>query len=237
MNIKKTLIKGFSIATAIGAACVLMSSSASAAELPLAAWGNESIFGPTALEEQFMENDSESLSSEGNCVVDEILDMHDSSMDENSVDEDDEICEPTSGELLIEYAETLIGIQYVWGGYTESGLDCSGFVCYAINHCDNNWYIERSQANTLRDYCDVIEEDDLQIGDLIFFQGTYKTNGASHIAIYIGDGMMIHCASGGVAIISLEESAYWQSHLLEYGRLDESLITIEVVEDVDEFID
>ena len=54
-------------------------------------------------------------------------------------------------------------------------------------------------------------------GDLIFFQGTYDTPGASHVGIYVGNNMMIHCGKP-VQYTSIA-SAYWQEHFMAFGRL------------------
>ena len=121
---------------------------------------------------------------------------------------------------MIAEAEKYIGMAYVWGGSSPStGFDCSGFVCWVINNCGNGWYVGRTTANGLLSYCTVVSEDELQPGDLVFFDNTYSTTGASHVGIYVGDGMMIHCGDP-VSYTSIETS-YWQSHLLCYGRLNQ----------------
>ncbi len=119
---------------------------------------------------------------------------------------------------MIQEAEKYLGLPYVWGGSSPStGFDCSGFVCWIINHCGNGWNVGRTTANGLLDYCDVISADEAQPGDLVFFEGTYDTAGASHVAIYVGNGMMIH-AGNPISYASLN-TAYWQEHLLCYGRI------------------
>lgn len=95
---------------------------------------------------------------------------------------------------MITEAEKYLGYPYVWGGSSPStSFDCSGFVSWVINHCGNGWNVGRSTANGLMGYCDIIRKSEAKPGDLIFFQGTYDTTGASHVGIYVGNSMMIHC--------------------------------------------
>ena len=94
---------------------------------------------------------------------------------------------------MIREAEKYLGVPYVWGGYSPSGFDCSGFVSYVINHCGNGWNYGRLTADGLRGVCTYVSPEEAKPGDLIFFQGTYNTSGASHVGIYVGNNMMIHC--------------------------------------------
>ena len=110
-----------------------------------------------------------------------------------------------------------LGVKYVWGGETPEGFDCSGFVSYVINHCGNGWNFGRLTAEEWRRTAMVVSPADAKPGDLIFFQGTYDTRGASHIGIYLGDGMMIH-AGHPVQIASINTS-YFQAHFLSFGRI------------------
>lgn len=118
---------------------------------------------------------------------------------------------------MIQEAEKYLGTPYVWGGYSPSGFDCSGFVSYVINNCGNGWSYGRLTANGLMGICDIIAASEAQPGDLVFFQGTYNTSGASHVGIYVGNGMMIHCGNP-VKYTSIETS-YWQEHLYCFGRI------------------
>lgn len=97
---------------------------------------------------------------------------------------------------MITEAEKYLGYPYVWGGSSPStSFDCSGFVSWVINHCGNGWNVGRQTANGLMGKCDIIPKSEAKPGDLIFFQKTYNTSGASHVGIYVGNGMMIHCGS------------------------------------------
>lgn len=118
---------------------------------------------------------------------------------------------------MIREAERHLGTPYVWGGYAPGGFDCSGFVSYVINNCGNGWSFGRQTANGLMGKCAIISPGAAQPGDLIFFERTYNTAGASHVGIYVGNGMMIHCGKP-VQYTSIN-SNYWQSHFLCYGRL------------------
>ena len=118
---------------------------------------------------------------------------------------------------MLHEAERYLGVPYVWGGYSPSGFDCSGFVSYVINHCGNGWNIGRQTANGLRSITANVPASEAKPGDLIFFQGTYDTAGASHVGIYVGNGMMIH--AGNPVHYSSINTPYWQSHYLGFGRL------------------
>ena len=97
---------------------------------------------------------------------------------------------------MIREAEKYLGYPYVWGSSSPStSFDCSGFVSWVINNCGNGWNVGRLTANGLMGVCDIIPKSEAKPGDLIFFQGTYDTSGASHVGIYVGDGMMIHCGN------------------------------------------
>lgn len=119
---------------------------------------------------------------------------------------------------MIREAEKYLGYPYVWGGSSPStSFDCSGFVCWVINHCGNGWNYGRLDAETLRQQLSIIPASAAKPGDIIFFQGTYDTWGASHVGIYVGDGMMIHC--GNPISYANINSSYWQAHFYCYGRL------------------
>ncbi len=119
---------------------------------------------------------------------------------------------------MIHEAEKYLGYPYVWGGSSPAtSFDCSGFVSYVINHCGNGWNVGRLTANGLKNYCTIISPEEAKPGDLIFFQGTYNTSGASHVGIYVGDGMMIHCGNP-ISYASIN-SSYWQQHFYCYGRI------------------
>ncbi len=119
---------------------------------------------------------------------------------------------------MIAEAEKYLGYPYVWGGSSPStSFDCSGFVSWVINNCGVGWNVGRLGADSLRHICTAVSSSNARPGDLIFFQGTYDTTGASHVGIYVGNGMMIHCGDP-IQYASINTS-YWQSHFLSFGRL------------------
>lgn len=119
---------------------------------------------------------------------------------------------------MIREAEKYLGYPYVWGGSSPStSFDCSGFVSWVINNCGNGWSVGRQTANGLKNLCDIIPPFEAKPGDLIFFQGTYNTSGASHVGIYVGNGMMIHCGDP-ISYASIQTN-YWQQHFYCFGRI------------------
>ena len=119
---------------------------------------------------------------------------------------------------IIAEAEKYLGYPYVWGGSSPStSFDCSGFVCWVLNH--SGWNVGRTTAQGLCNFCTPVRYSDAKPGDLVFFMGTYDTPEVSHVGIYVGNDMMIHC--GDPISYSNLNSAYWQEHLYCYGRLPE----------------
>lgn len=119
---------------------------------------------------------------------------------------------------MIREAEKYLGFPYVWGGASpDTSFDCSGFVSWVVNNCGNGWSIGRQTAEGLRGCCAYVAPEDARPGDLIFFQGTYATSGASHVGIYAGNHMMIHCGSP-IQYTNIN-SNYWKQHFMSYGRL------------------
>lgn len=117
---------------------------------------------------------------------------------------------------MVQEAEKYLGYPYVWGGSSPStSFDCSGFVCWVLNH--SGWSVGRTTAQGLCDYCTPVRASDARPGDLVFFVGTYDTPEVSHVGIYVGNNMMIHC--GDPITYSNLNSVYWQQHLYCYGRL------------------
>lgn len=116
---------------------------------------------------------------------------------------------------LVEFSLQFQGTPYVWGGYSPSGFDCSGFVSYCLTNSGvlNTGHMD---CNGLLSRMTVIPESEMQPGDIIFFQGTYNTSGASHVGIYIGNGQMVH--SGSPNKISDIYGSYYQQHWLCVAR-------------------
>lgn len=119
---------------------------------------------------------------------------------------------------IIKEAEKYLGFPYVWGGSSPAtSFDCSGFVSYVYNNCGVGWIFGRLSAEGIRQICSYVSPADAKPGDLIFFEKTYNTTGASHIGIYVGNHTMLHC--GDPIQYTSISSDYWQSHFLQFGRL------------------
>ena len=119
---------------------------------------------------------------------------------------------------IIKEAEKYLGFPYVWGGSSPStSFDCSGFVSYVYNNCGLGWNFGRLGAEGLRQTCAYVSPTNAKPGDLIFFQGTYDTTGASHVGIYVGNNTTLHC--GDPIQYSDITSSYWQQHFYQFGRL------------------
>ena len=117
---------------------------------------------------------------------------------------------------MIAEAEKYLGYPYVWGGSSPStSFDCSGFVCWVVNH--SGWNLGRTSAQGLFNACTPVSRSNARPGDLIFFQGTYDTHGVSHVGIYVGNNRMIHC--GNPISYTIINTQYWQSHFYAFGRL------------------
>ena len=117
---------------------------------------------------------------------------------------------------IIKEAEKYLGYPYVWGGSSPStSFDCSGFVSWVITH--SGWDVGRLGAQGLCNICTPVSSANVKPGDLVFFTGTYDTPGVSHVGIYVGNNMMIHCGDP-ISYANLN-SNYWQSHFYRYGRL------------------
>jgi predicted dithiol-disulfide oxidoreductase (DUF899 family) len=117
---------------------------------------------------------------------------------------------------LIEEAEKYLNYPYVWGGSNpETSFDCSGFVSYVLT---NSGLVNtgRLGAQGLYNVCTPVSRADAKPGDLVFFVGTYDTPGVSHVGIYVGDGVMLHC--GDPIQYSSINTSYWQSHFYAFGR-------------------
>lgn len=114
---------------------------------------------------------------------------------------------------LLSTAKSAMGVPYVWGGQTMGGFDCSGFVHFAYNAAGK----KAGRTNTEGYYNRSYNVDNPQVGDLVFFSGTYKS-GISHLGIYLGNGDFIHAGtSTGVTISNVSES-YWKKHFTGYKR-------------------
>ena len=121
---------------------------------------------------------------------------------------------------MLNEAEKYLGYPYVWGGSSPStSFDCSGFVSYVINNCGNGWNYGRLTANGWKNATARVAASDVKPGDLVFFQGTYNTSGASHVGIVVDpvNKIMVHC--GNPIQYASYDTAYWRAHAYCYGRI------------------
>ena len=117
---------------------------------------------------------------------------------------------------MIAEAEKYVGFPYVWGGSSPStSFDCSGFISWVVNH--SGWNVGRQTAQWLYSLCTPVSPEQARPGDLVFFVGTYDTAGMSHVGLYVGNSVMLHCGDP-ISYTNLN-SSYWQQHFYCYGRL------------------
>ena len=117
---------------------------------------------------------------------------------------------------MIAEADKYVGYPYVWGGSSPStSFDCSGFISWVLNH--SGWSVGRQTAQGLYNLCTPVTAEQAKPGDLVFFVGTYDTPGVSHVGLYVGNSVMLHCGDP-ISYTNLN-SSYWQTHLFCYGRL------------------
>ena len=122
---------------------------------------------------------------------------------------------------MLKEAEKYLGFPYVWGGTNPStSFDCSGYVSWVINH--SGWNYGRLGVIGLENVCTPVSRSNAKPGDLVFFIGTYDApypDRPSHVGIYVGNGMMIHCGSP-ISYANIN-TPYWQNHFYGFGRLRE----------------
>lgn len=117
---------------------------------------------------------------------------------------------------LIEFAKSLLGTKYVYGGSSPAGFDCSGFVQYVFKNFDINLPRTAKDQSTVEEY---VSYSNLQPGDLVFFK-TLGSSVINHSGIYIGNGEFIHSSSGaGKVIISNITSGYYKDHYTTARRV------------------
>ena len=101
-----------------------------------------------------------------------------------------------TGNKIVAKAKQYLGVPYKWGGSDPSGFDCSGFVYYVLRSQGIN--VSRTQTAMYAEGTPV-SKSNLQPGDVVFFQNTYKA-GLSHVGIYVGGGQFIHAPSSGKVV-------------------------------------
>ncbi len=171
----------------------------------------------TAAEVEEISEDAGEVPDEASENTDEALaeaedkdaDLADRGADSNGEGREDAVLR----KQIVEYAKTLIGIKYRYGGTTTKGFDCSGFVKYVFNHFDIS--LERTSSDQSRGG-ETVKKADLQPGDLVFFDTSGGLNNVTHVGIYIGDGKFIHASTYKKHAITIESlsSAYYSKRYM-----------------------
>ncbi|MBC8081015.1 MAG: C40 family peptidase [Gorillibacterium sp.] len=119
-----------------------------------------------------------------------------------------------SSTKLDKKVDKLIGIDYVYGGTTTKGFDCSGFTMYIFNQFGIDLSrSSREQAKTGK----TVDQDNLRAGDLVFFET--GGNGISHVGIYLGDGVFVHSSSNNGVIRNRLSEAYYAKRYVTSRRI------------------
>ena len=121
-----------------------------------------------------------------------------------------------SGQQIVAEAEKYLGCPYVSGGASPEGFDCSGFVYYVLKQLGYSPYRTCEDLNTMGSY---VAREDLQPGDIVIFQNTYKA-GISHVGIYVGGGQFIHSPNSR-SVVSYADltTGYWANHYYSARRV------------------
>jgi len=111
------------------------------------------------------------------------------------------------GQQIADFALSFLGTDYVYGGMSPSGFDCSGFSSYVYKNF--GYTLTRNASGQYRDNGVRVNKSDLSVGDLVFFS---SNGGASvtHVGIYIGDSEFVHASRTGIGVvISRLDSTYY----------------------------
>ncbi|KJZ66463.1 C40 family peptidase [Pseudomonas fluorescens] len=126
---------------------------------------------------------------------------------------------PVLADSILERGMSLIGTRYRFGGTSEAGFDCSGFIGYLFRE-EAGLNLPRSTREMINVDAPLVSRGKLEPGDLLFFATNGRRGRVSHAGIYLGDNQFIHSSSrksGGVRIDSLGDS-YWSKTFIEAKR-------------------
>ena len=126
---------------------------------------------------------------------------------------------PVLADSILERGMSLIGTRYRFGGTSEAGFDCSGFIGYLFRE-EAGMNLPRSTREMINVDAPLVSRSNLEPGDLLFFATNGRRGRVSHAGIYLGDNQFIHSSSrrsGGVRIDSLGDS-YWSKTFIEAKR-------------------
>lgn len=132
---------------------------------------------------------------------------------------------PTAGSSatarrVVDTADDYLGVRYVWGGESPRGFDCSGFTQYVFRrHGIALPRVSRQQAQVGDRVSTSMGA--LRTGDLLFFAADYRT--VDHVAIYVGDGQMIHATASGGEVryddLRSQRGQWFMDHLVGARRV------------------
>ena len=126
---------------------------------------------------------------------------------------------PVLADSILERGMSLIGTRYRFGGTSEAGFDCSGFIGYLFRE-EAGMNLPRSTREMINVDAPLVARSALKPGDLLFFATNGRRGRVSHAGIYLGDNQFIHSSSrksGGVRVDSLGDS-YWNKSFIEAKR-------------------
>ncbi|MHC8355069.1 C40 family peptidase [Pseudomonas sp. LB3P81] len=126
---------------------------------------------------------------------------------------------PVLADSILERGMSLIGTRYRFGGTSEAGFDCSGFIGYLFRE-EAGMNLPRSTREMINVDAPLVSRSALKPGDLLFFATNGRRGRVSHAGIYLGDNQFIHSSSrksGGVRVDSLGDS-YWNKTFIEAKR-------------------
>jgi cell wall-associated NlpC family hydrolase len=126
---------------------------------------------------------------------------------------------PVLADSILERGMSLIGTRYRFGGTSEAGFDCSGFIGYLFRE-EAGMNLPRSTREMINVDAPLVARSALKPGDLLFFATNGRRGRVSHAGIYVGDNQFIHSSSrksGGVRVDSLGDS-YWSKTFIEAKR-------------------
>lgn len=113
-----------------------------------------------------------------------------------------------SGQDFVNYLKQFVGVNYVWGGMSPSGFDCSGLVNYGLSH-----FGVKGMPRTTYDMIGQgkpVGIDGLKVGDLVYFDTNPAHDGPDHVAVYMGGGKILHAPKPGDRVKISDMTKYYQ---------------------------
>lgn len=114
---------------------------------------------------------------------------------------------------LLSSSKKWLGTPYQYGGTTQSGVDCSGFVLNVYN--DLGYKVPRTSSEQYQ-FAKKVSSNDKHVGDLVFFR---RGSDVGHVGIYVGSNKMIHASTSRGVIIQDLDNEYLQRTFAGFGRV------------------